>query len=98
MNPDETLYLIMNEYFDSETLKLEETRYKGPYKMFTEYDLENLNYMQEQIRMYCNPVVDFDSLLANYCGQNVFSIFYEDEKLLEYLRDKITNQDDDPAF
>ena len=47
MNPDETLYLIMNEYFNSETLQLEETRYKGPYKMFTEYDLENLNYMQE---------------------------------------------------
>ena len=48
--------------------------------------------------MYRNPDFDIDSLLANYCGQNVFSIFYEDEKLLEYLRDKIVNQDDDPAF
>ena len=47
MNPDETLYLLMNEVYNSETLQLEKTSYKGPYKMYTEYDLENLNYMQE---------------------------------------------------
>lgn len=42
MNQEETLYLVQKESFDLATLSIEKTTFEGPYKMYTEYDLENL--------------------------------------------------------
>ena len=82
MNHEETLYLIFKEHYNSDTLVKERTSYSGPFKMYTEYDIENLNYLQEQLRMSQKPDVDLDTITAMYHGQNVFSIFYENEQLL----------------
>ena len=79
------MYFIMDEIFDQATLNIEKTKFKGPFKIYTEYDLENLNYLQEQINISQQPKIDYESLLMNYRGQNVFSIFYENENLLDYL-------------
>ena len=45
MNHEETLYLIFKEHYNSDTLVKERTSYSGPFKMYTEYDIENLNYL-----------------------------------------------------
>ena len=82
MNYEETLYLIFKEHYNSDTLIKERTSYSGPFKMYTEYDIENLNYLQEQLRLSQKPDVDLDTITAIYQGQNVFSIFYENEQLL----------------
>ena len=47
MNSEESLFLVQKELFNSETLEKEGVKYSGPFKMFTEYDIENLNYLQE---------------------------------------------------
>ena len=57
--------------------------------MFTEYDIENLNYLQEKLRLSQKPDIDLETLTTMYYGHNIFSIFYENDRLLHYLSEKI---------
>jgi len=47
--------------------------------MYTEYDLENLNYLKSLKKIEPKQAVDIDYLAAMYCGQNIFSIFFQNE-------------------
>ena len=46
----------------------------GPFKMYSEYDIESMIYLRKNIAT--RPKLDYDSLLSMYGGHNVFSIFY----------------------
>lgn len=45
MNEMQNYYIIKREEFNENTLVREDFKFSGPYTMYTEYDLENLNYI-----------------------------------------------------
>ena len=63
--------------------------------MYSEYDLQNLNHLQKKATIQQNQDVDMSCLAAMYCGQNVFSIFFDNKNILAYLTKQITNEMDE---
>ena len=91
-NDKENYYLIHREEysFSEENEIIRQSKFSGPFKMYSEYDLQNLNHLQQKATIQQNQDVDISCLAAMYCGQNVFSIFFDNKNILAYLARKIT--------
>ena len=78
------LYLSMEEEIDIETQETKNTIFDGPYRTNTENDLENLLYLRRQVASK-PELLDMESLVNSYLGHTIFSIFFDDEAVLEYV-------------
>lgn len=89
-------YYVWQEFWlrpkaDPRKIYLNGTRdfsFLGLYRKFSEADLFELMRLQELTRKKRNiKTLDIDSLFCNFYGNNIFSIFYNDVKVLQEIVD-----------
>ena len=76
----------MIEEYNSATLE-SHFKFEGPFRMWSEYDLMNLIFLKNNLHQ--GPVLDYDTITSLFEGHSVFSILFENERVLRYIKDNL---------